>query len=295
VNKLSRSITVGGFVLLAALLLPILTAGQALPTPADFVRNLDVRCYRLPFLPPLGVNLRLDHLNPVLINMGQQPEFNVAIGQPQDLCVPVYKNNAKPSDTSLPFIRFVDWKCYGINGPALNLPLTLSQLNPVISGLFGPNLGVIVREPQQLCVPVRKNNSVLPAEVAKLIRWLDVKCYRIETAQVPNGQQITLTHLNPLITQPAEVVKFLNTAPTQLCMPVKKNLAAPPAEVLPIIQNSDVLCYRIDGQPLNQAFNLTHLNPVLVNMGLPPENNVLVGASDKLCVPVAKNGFFPPG
>jgi hypothetical protein len=297
VSKVSRSITVAGFVLLAALLLPAFSAGQQLPTPADFVRNLDVRCYRLPTaLPPLGVNLRLDHLNPVLVGMGQPPELNVPIGQPQDLCVPVYKNTVKPPDTSLPFIRFVDWKCYGINGPSLNLPLNLNQLNPVISGLLGPVLNVTVREPQQLCVPVRKNNAVPPAAVLQLIQWLDVKCYRVEAPTFTGVASLTLTHLNPLITKPPEVVTFTPpVTPIQLCMPVKKNLVAPPAGVLPIIQYSDVLCYRINGQALNQTFNLTHLNPVLVGMGLPPENNILVGASDKLCVPVAKNGFFPPG
>jgi hypothetical protein len=295
VNKLSRWIAVGGFVLLAALLLPTLTAGQQLPTPADFVKNLDVRCYRLPALPPLGVNLRLDHLNPVLVGMGLPPEINVPIGQPQDLCVPVYKNTVKPSDTSLPFIKFVDWKCYGITGPSLDLSLTINQLNPVISGLLGPTLGVIVREPQQLCVPVRKNNSVPPLAVLQLIKWLDVKCYRVEAPAFTGTASLTLTHLNPLITQPPETVTFLPpVAPTQLCVPVKKNLTAPPAAVLPIVQYSDVLCYRINGLSLNQTFNLTHLNPVLINLGLPPENNVLVGGSDKLCVPVAKNGFFPP-
>jgi hypothetical protein len=294
VSKLSRSITVTGLVLLAALLLPALTAGQPLPTPGDFVRNLDVRCYKLPVLPALGVNLRLDHLNPTLIKLGLQPELNVPIGQPQDLCVPVYKNNAQPPDTSLPFIRFVDWKCYGITGDSLDLPLNLDQLNPIIAGLFGPKLDVIVREPRQLCVPVRKNNSFPGNDVGLLVRWLDVKCYRVETAQIPNGQ-VTLTHLNPLINKPPELVTFLNTPPTQLCVPVKKNLAAPPANVLPIVQYADVLCYRINGQPLNQTFNLTHQNPVLVNMNLPPENNIPVGPSDTLCVPVAKNGDFPPG
>jgi hypothetical protein len=67
-----------------------------------------------------------------------------------------------------------------------------------------------------------------------------------------------------------------------------------PAAVLPIVQYSDVLCYRINGLALNQTFNLTHLNPVLTAMGLPVEANVKVAGSDKLCVPVAKNGFFPP-
>ena len=293
-KKLVRPITTGGLVLLATLFLPAVVFSQPLPTPGDFVRNLDVRCYRLNILPPLGVNLRLDHLNPVLVGMGL-PFDMVNVGQPQHLCVPVYKNNVPPSPTSLPFIQFVDWKCYGIQGPPLNLALNLNQLNPVISGLLGPTLNVIVREPQQLCVPVRKNNAVIPAAVAQLVKWLDVKCYRVETSQNPADKQVTLTHLNPLITQPPETVTFLNVPnPTQLCVPVKKNLVAPPANVLPIIQYSDVLCYRINGQPLNQAFTLTHLNPVLVGMGLPQEN-VVATTSNKLCVPVAKNGFFPPG
>ncbi len=199
-NKLVRPIIAGGLLLLAALLLPTVAFGQPLPTPGDFVRNLDVRCYQITN-PPLGVNLRLDHLNPVLVGMGQ-PFEQVNVGQPQDLCVPVYKNTVPPSPTSLPFIRFVDWKCYGIQGPALNLALNLNQLNPQIVNLLGPTLNVIVREPQQLCVPVRKNNAVIPPAVEQLVRWLDVKCYRVETAQNPGGKQVTLTHLNPLITQP---------------------------------------------------------------------------------------------
>ena len=210
--------------------------------------------------------------------------------------MPVYKNTVVPSPTSLPFIRFVDWKCYGITGPSLNLPLMLNHLNPVIPGLLGPTVNVTVREPQQLCVPVRKNNTVIPAAVLQLIRWLDVKCYRVDAPASTVSPSITLTHLNPLITQPPETVNFLTpVTPTQLCVPVKKNNVSPPAAVLPIVQYSDVLCYRINGLPLNQTFNLTHLNPVLVGMGLPPENNVPVTTSTKLCVPVAKNGFFPPG
>jgi hypothetical protein len=277
---------------LAALLLPNVTFAQPLPTPADFVRNLDVRCYKITN-PALGIALRLDHLNPALTGLAFE---DVIVGQPQELCVPVYKNTVPPSPTSHPFIRFVDLKCYGINGPSLNLPLMLTHLNPVIPGLLGPTVNVIVREPQQLCVPVRKNNSVPPAAVLQLIRWLDLKCYRVEAPASTVTPSITLTHLNPLITQPPETVQFLApVTPTQLCVPVKKNNVSPPAAVLPIIRYSDVLCYRINGLPLNQNFTLTHLNPVLVGMGLPPEVNVPVTTSTKLCVPVAKNGLFPPG
>jgi hypothetical protein len=108
-------------------------------------------------------------------------------------------------------------------------------------------------------------------------------------------QPINLTHLNPLFsTLPTETANFVGLPPNQLCVPVKKNKQAPPTTVLPIIQYSDVLCYPIRGLPLNKQLTLTHLNPVLRAMGLPAEN-VLVTDTDKLCVPVAKNGLFPPG
>jgi hypothetical protein len=80
----------------------------------------------------------------------------------------------------------------------------------------------------------------------------------------------------------------------QLCVPVSKNQLTPPSDVLTYVQFSDVLCYNLNGNPLNMQLKLTHLNPVLVSKGLAPEN-VFVTASQKLCVPVAKNGMFPPG
>ena len=287
-NRLFRLKTLG----LLSILLLFAAAGfsQPLPSPASWARNLDVRCYKITG-PALGLNLRLDHLNPALVSMGI-PFENVTLGQPQDLCVPVSKGTITPPPDVLPFIKFLDWKCYGITGPALNLPLVLNQLNPIIQGLLGQTLNVVVREPQQLCVPVQKNGSVPPPAVLNLVKWLDVKCYRVESTQDPSGKTVMLTHLNPLITNPPETVTFLAPPnPIQLCVPVKKNLVAPPPAVLPLVQYSDVLCYKINGAPLDRVFQLKHQNPVLV--GLPIEN-VTATTSDKLCVPVAKNGFFPP-
>lgn len=290
-NKLVRTLRplrrVGGLLLLAVVV-PGAGFGQALPSPASFVRNLDVRCYKIPGATP-GVNLQLTHLNPVLVSMGQ-PVENVTLGLPLDLCVPVYKEANVPPQDVLPFIRFVDWKCHAISGPALNLPLTLDQLNPIIANLLGATTTVTVREPQQLCVPVYKNNAVPPAEVQQLVNFLDVKCYRVESSPIPLNKQVKLTHLNPLITNPAETVTFLQP-PHLLCVPVQKNQQTPPSAVLPIIQYSDVLCYRTSGAQLNRTLTLTHLNPLLA--GLPPET---VTATDptKFCVPVAKNGNFPP-
>jgi hypothetical protein len=293
-ERLVRPIVLVVLVLLAFAALPASLQAQALPTPRSFVSNLDVRCYKIPNQQPLGITLRLDHLNPYFIQK-QLPFETVGVREPQDLCVPVQKESQVPPPDALPFLKYVDWKCYGITGPSLDLPVHLDQLNPVIVNLFGPSDDVIVREPQQVCVPVAKNNVVPPASVAQLINWLDVKCYRVDSQQAVGTQPIRLTHLNPLwSTVPPETANFAGLPPNQLCVPVSKNKQAPPSSVLPIVQYSDVLCYPIRGLALNQQLTLTHLNPVLRSMGLPPEN-VLVTDTDKLCVPVAKNGFFPPG
>ena len=272
------------------LLLPAVASAQALPPVADFVRYLDVRCYRIPNQPAINVPLTLDHLNPVFVEKGF-PRENVILQQPQQLCVPVRKNNQFIPANVLQFIRYVDWKCYGISGPPLDFPLHLDQLNPVIAGLLGPSLDVWVREPQQLCVPVRKNNQPIPAGVLQLIQWLDVKCYRIENNSTV-GAAIQLGHLNPLFNPAAQAAQIF-PPPHQLCVPVAKNGSVPPDNVFNHVAYSDVLCYRLGGQPLNMNLQLQHLNPVLQQLGLPVEN-VFVDLSQKLCVPVAKNGQFPP-
>lgn len=278
-----------------ALALPVALQAQALPTPRDFVSNLDVRCYRLNDQPPLNVPLQLDHLNPYFVQKGLPPE-NVILGKPLELCVPVYKNQVVPPPTSLPFLRYADLKCYEITGPSLDLDLHLDHLNPEIPPLLGPFVDGVVREPQELCVPVRKNNQIIPAAVLQLIQWLDVKCYRFQPNVYPNGQTIFLNHLNPLYAGIAgQKAAFLTAPDPQLCVPVMKNLQKPaPDAVLNIIQYSDVLCYPVQAPAINQPVVLNHLNPVLRGMGLPAEN-VIVGGTTKLCVPVAKNGFFPPG
>jgi hypothetical protein len=291
-KKLVGQSMAAGLFLGAALALPAAVTAQALPSPSRFVQNLDVRCYRIPNQPPLNVNLRLDHLNPVFIAKGLPPEF-VTLFEPQELCVPVQKETQVPPPDVLPFIRYVDLKCYRITGPSIDLELLLNQLNPLIATKFGKEVKVTVREPQQLCVPVAKNNIVPPPEILKLISQLDVKCYRVESDQIVGGN-INLTHLNPLFnnTNPQSVT-FLQQGPRQLCVPVAKNQRFPPDDVLKIIQFSDVLCYNITGPQLGMQLALTHLNPVLRSMGLPVEN-IPVAGTTKLCVPVAKNGQFPP-
>ena len=291
-DKLVRQIVLGAALLLAVLALPGAVGAQPPPTPAEFVKFLDLRCYDIPNQPPLGLPLWLDHLNPVFREFGAPPE-HVVLHEPQDLCVPVRKNSQVVPSSVLPFLQFADLKCYRIDGPPLDLPLQIDQLNPDIAALFGPSTHVIVREPQQLCVPVAKNGQFPPPDVQKLIEFLDLKCYRVDAPPIPTSP-IKLTHLNPLFSGiPTEKAHIWN-APQQLCVPVAKNGKFPPDDVLKIIAYSDVLCYNLRGLPLNKQLILHHLNPVLLDLGAPRED-VWVGESRKLCVPVAKNGQFPPG
>lgn len=280
-----------GLGLLALSLLPSALSAQV-PPPNAFVRFLDLRCYNVPNQPPINVPLRLDHLNPYFQSLGL-PEENVILQRPEQLCVPVAKDDFFPPDDIRRFISQVDLKCYGIDGPPLDLDVRLDQLNPVISGAFGPEVKVTVREPEQLCVPVAKNQRIPPPAVLDLVQWLDLKCYRVESDQILNGP-IRLTHLNPLFANiPTELAQFVNAQPVQLCVPVAKDKQFPPHNVYNQVAYSDVLCYKLAGLPLNWNLRLDHLNPVLRAMGLPPEF-VWVTDSQELCVPVAKEGWFPP-
>lgn len=69
-----------------------------------------------------------------------------------------------------------------------------------------------------------------------------------------------------------------------------------PDSVLPFL---DLKCYGItdpDGgplPPLNVTLHLDHLNPLFQQVGIPPEDIVLLDPF-QLCVPVAKNGVNPP-
>src|SRR6185369_8552382 len=287
-NKLIGRAALRALFLLALTAVPATVRAQAPPTVLDFVSFLDERCYQISG-PSLGVPLLLTHLNPVFRDL---PAQNVLLGAPQQVCVPVQKDELVPPKDVLPYLQYVDWACLGISGPPLNVTVKIDQLNPVIAKLLGSTDVVTVLNPQQLCVPVSKNNEVLPADVQNLVQYLDVECFQVIAAKPVGGQILKLTHLNPLLTSlPLEVVTFNGPTATQLCTQVFKNNQIPTDDVLPYIQYSDVLCYEVTGPPMNRDLLLTHLNPVLSGL---PQMNVVATTTQKLCVPVAKNHQFPP-
>jgi hypothetical protein len=194
-------------------------------------------------------------------------------------------------------VRFTDLACHRLddNLPPLQAHLFLQHLNPLISGAMEE---VDVLEPQQLCTPVRKDSQLIPDDVIDFVRYLDLKCYRVQGSNVLGGLNMVLNHLNPLLsTLPPELAQLYYL--TQLCVPVNKLqdgvIPQPiPPTVIDFVSNVDVACYEIFDQaiPLYQL-RLTELNPMF---NFPPSSVVMYNAR-QLCLPVQKSfdpTYFPP-
>lgn len=259
------------------------------PSPLRYVSSLDLECFRTtPYTPPpLAAPIVLSHLNPVL---AEQARWTIqSLGPRTQLCSPVAKNGQIPSEDVLDFVRYTDLSCYRITGPNINYPVKLSHLNPVLKDF--PVRGVTLGAPEQLCVPVIKNQSVPPDEVLRFVRYIDLACFR-ETPQASLNTQLKLTQLNKELSDiPTTLVDVrLNR---QLCVPVRKNNQEIPDDVLKIVQYIDLEKFDIAAPtPPAVQLRLRHINPLLT--GLPIEPATLVGR-EQLAVPMAKNGQIPPG
>jgi hypothetical protein len=299
VMKKSSVLRLGAMVMgVAAVAAAALTASEktvsaqvALPTPFRFVSQLDLKCYRTPSTVSLNQPLTLRHLNPVL---QQLPAENVVVRELQETCVPVAKNNAIPDASVLPFARFVDLACYRIDAPppTTGVSLTLTHLNPVIRQTGVPVESVTLGKAQQLCVPVAKNNLVPPANILRLVQYIDLKCYDVAPPYNLN-RALNIRHLNPLLSNlPAE--NNYVTARQRLCVPVAKNTQVIPPDVLDIIRWLDLEKFQVTAPALPSPVPLTlrHLNPLLVNW---PQSQVSLLQATSLLVPVAKNNVIPPG
>jgi hypothetical protein len=273
-------------------------AQQQLPTPFDFVSNLDLECYRSTPAPPPAADVLLRHLNPAMNGMTQLAQ----LGELERVCVPVMKNGKKPPDEVLPFIEWVDLACYRATADPVNVTVDVRHLNPELAHLPGERVRIV--ELNQVCVPVRKRRGniipPIPDAVRRLNEHVDVACYRLAEDTLDVNEPITLSHLNPLIQQLnlEDRHTALRTA-RQLCLPVGKNNQAIPADVRNVVQWVDFLRYTLDPiPPVNFALGLRHLNPIYsllpwfgVNLFAPP--------APQLMVPIAKSigsggGGIPP-
>jgi hypothetical protein len=187
----------------------------------------------------------------------------------------------------------LDLECYDTPGPALNINLTLTHLNPVLVAIGLAPHQVTVRELAQTCVPVRKNNVWPDPDALPFLRHVDLACYRIEAAPLPDPVSLDLTHLNPVLQGLPEHDVVLERA-VQLCVPIFKNDQAPPADVRALVQYIDLECYATDPEP-HPPFGvaLDQLNPQL--QGIAPHAMNLDSTPRQLCVPVRKNAqAIPP-
>jgi hypothetical protein len=197
---------------------------------------------------------------------------------------------ALPTPKSL--VSGLDLECYRTPGPALNINLNLTQLNPVLLGLGLPPHQVILRELAQTCVPVRKNASGPDATALPFVRQLDFACYRVDAAPLANPVPLNLTHLNPVLANLPQHNVALRQ-PAQLCVPIAKNGVLPPPAVLALAQFVDLECWDVDAQA-HPSFTvgLTQLNPQLT--GIAPHPMTLASSPRQLCVPVRKNAQAIP-
>jgi len=188
-----------------------------------------------------------------------------------------------------PFVSNLDLECYKTPGPALNIDVNLTQLNPVLVGM--PPQIVTIRELAQTCVPVRKNAAIPGPGVLPFIEQVDLACYRLDAAPIA-PVKLNLTHLNPVLANlPQHEVTL--TRPAQLCVPIAKNGILPEPNVLALVRYIDLACYEVDPAPHPQfTVNLTQLNPQLG--AIAPHPMTLVSSPRQLCVPVRKNAQMIP-
>ncbi|MEZ4362472.1 MAG: hypothetical protein R3B48_19940 [Kofleriaceae bacterium] len=200
--------------------------------------------------------------------------------------------SAQALPTPRDFVSGLDLECYKTPGPALNLNLNLSHLNPVLINLGLPAHPVVVRELEETCVPVRKNNGGPSATALPFVRMVDLACYRVDAAPLPAPVNLNLTHLNPVLAGLPQHDVYL-TKPAQLCVPVAKNNNLPPAAVAALVRYLDLECYdtQLAAHP-NFSVMLHQLNPLLG--GIPGHKMDLVPNPRKMCVPVRKNNQAIP-
>ncbi|WP_245601903.1 hypothetical protein [Hamadaea tsunoensis] len=200
-------------------------AKNGVTPPADvlgFIRFVDLSCYAISGI-TVNKTLTLTHLNPVLKAL---PVRTITMVTPQQLCVPVVKNNAFPPADVLRLVQYIDLKCY-LEQPqtSLGISLRLSHLNPVLAGLAVHTASVTFN--RQLCVPVQKNNQVIPDDVLNVVRWVDLEKFDIVTPALTSPVTLTLTHINPALTGLPVETAVIQTS-EQLAVPVAKNGAIPP-------------------------------------------------------------------
>jgi hypothetical protein len=267
-----------------------LEAAPALPSPRAFASMLDLECHRSVGQPPV-LELGIRQLNPVLKDV--LPNQQIQLGPMLETCLPVAKNLNTPPAGLLEFMRWVDVACYRAEAAPVNVPVTLSHLNPKLQDL--PDESVILTQLRRFCSPVRKNFSDIPAAVRRVVEHIDFACYQFQAPTPPANRNLRLTHLNPVVRAfgfPDRIVRLEQSG--QLCVPVAKNQQPVPEDVKRIVEWIDLKSYDITllaGAAPAFPLVLQQMNPLFA--GAPLTFTTLYEPT-RLMVPVAKNHVLPP-
>jgi hypothetical protein len=138
--------------------------------------------------------------------------------------------------------------------------------------------------------PGAAHAQVQPPTPYALASQLDFECRPAQG--IAPAPQVLIRQLNPVLQNrlPNQMANL--GALEQVCVPVAKNGQIPGPRALPIVEMSDLACYRATAAPVDVDVTLSHLNPVLA--GLPDEDVHLVSLQ-QVCVPVSKNDSqLPP-
>ncbi|SDR20983.1 hypothetical protein [Thermostaphylospora chromogena] len=198
---------------------PVLTDQPGI-IPGDviaYLRYVDLSCYRVKG-EAANTKLTLSHLNPVLRSL---PKQEIAMAEPEHLCVPVEKRGAPVPYEVLQLVRHIDLLCYRIepNEP-MERELAFAHINPVLTEAI-PYHRVKVLQARQLCAPVLKAGDQPTPEVLAVVRWIDLERYDIATEEL-KPVPLTIRHINPVLERlPVEELRIYPAH--QLAVPVAKN------------------------------------------------------------------------
>jgi hypothetical protein len=237
-----------------------------------FEMYADFACYKVDSQFLLDAPMALQHLNPVLRRMSPLPVERVRVGRPEQLCVPVEK--VSPEAPPIPdavraLIQHLDLECFNIQSdpPSVSpaLPIRLGHLNPLFRGLFEERVTTL--RPQQLCLPVAKDDRIPPLPQLRIAELVDLKKYAATPLVAPITRPFRVRQLNPLFSNIPEF-QIQSLFPQRVALPVRKNTVGvnkdlrnttgrPANDIEILIEGTPLIAFHYDGYPNHRFSNFT--------------------------------------
>jgi hypothetical protein len=129
--------------------------------------------------------------------------------------------------------------CFDTPGAPLGLELRLTQLDPALVQLGVIDHTAVVRELVQTCV------AVGPVAAGAVVPPVDLACYRIDAAALPEPAVLDVAHAGPMVgLLPGHAVTLVR--PAELCLPVVRDGVALRPDVRRLIQAIALECYAVE-------------------------------------------------